>query len=198
MQTETTRVEAFSDGMFAIAITLLILEIKVPTSPPGSLSQALLHQWPSYLAFLLSFFYIGVMWMNHHRMFTHIRKSNDTLLIFNLLLLLGVTAVPFPTAVLAANLGTRDQRTAALFYNGVFVVIALFFNVLWRYAVSRQLLDKSLESSASMISRQYAVGPLMYALCMVMTLVDVRVSLGLNVALAIYFAFPPSLMRKTS
>ena len=184
--------------MFAIAITLLILEIKVPTSAPGGLAQALLHQWPSYVAFLLSFFYIGVMWMNHHRMFTHIRKSNDTLLVLNLLLLLGVTAVPFPTAVLAANLGTSDQRTAALFYNGVFVVIALFFNVLWRYAVSRRLLDKSLESSASMISRQYAVGPLMYVLCMVLALVDVRVSLGLNIALAIYFAFPPSLMRRRS
>src|SRR5262249_41843598 len=80
MQTETNRIEAFSDGMFAIAITLLILEIKVPTPEPGQLAGALLRQWPSYLAFLLSFFYIGVMWMNHHRMFTHIRRSNDTLL----------------------------------------------------------------------------------------------------------------------
>jgi uncharacterized membrane protein len=72
MQTETTRIEAFSDGMFAIAITLLILEIKVPGPEQGHLSAALLRQWPSYLAFFLSFVYIGVMWMNHHRMFTHI------------------------------------------------------------------------------------------------------------------------------
>src|ERR1700740_3636134 len=106
METETNRIEAFSDGMFAIAITLLILEIKVPSSGPGGLTKALLRQWPSYFAFLLSFVYIGVMWMNHHRMFNHIRRSNDTLLVLNLLLLLGVTAVPFPTAVLAANLGT--------------------------------------------------------------------------------------------
>lgn len=196
MQTETNRIEAFSDGMFAIAITLLILEIKVPAPGSGGLGKALLQQWPSYLAFLLSFFYIGVMWMNHHRMFTHIRRSNDTLLILNLLLLLGVTAVPFPTAVLAAHLGTPDQRTAALFYNGVYVVIALFFNVLWRYAVRRELLDKSLTSSAAMITRQYAVGPLMYALCMVLAFFNVRVSLGLNVALAVYFALPPQLVRK--
>jgi uncharacterized membrane protein len=196
MQTETNRVEAFSDGMFAIAITLLILEIKVPAANSGGLGKALLQQWPSYLAFLLSFFYIGVMWMNHHRMFTHIRHSNDTLLILNLLLLLGVTAVPFPTAVLAANLGTPDQRTAALFYNGVFVVIAVFFNVLWRYAVSRELLDKKLESSAASISRQYAVGPLMYILCMALAFVDVRASLALNVALAVYFALPPNLVKK--
>src|SRR5215470_20063356 len=100
MQTETNRVEAFSDGMFAIAITLLILELKVPTPAAGRLTAALLRQWPSYLAFLLSFAFIGIMWMNHHRMFTHIRRSNYTLLVLNLLLLLGITAVPFPTAVL--------------------------------------------------------------------------------------------------
>ena len=197
MQTETNRVEAFSDGMFAIAITLLILELKVPTPAPGGLTAALLRQWPSYLAFLLSFAFIGIMWMNHHRMFTHIRRSNDTLLVLNLLLLLGITAVPFPTAVLAANLGTPDQRPAALFYNGVFIVIAVFFNLIWRYAVSHQLLDHNLAASAAMISRQYAVGPLMYVLCFALAWIDVRVSLGMNVALAIFFALPPSLMRRS-
>jgi uncharacterized membrane protein len=196
MQTETSRVEAFSDGMFAIAITLLILEIKVPAAGQENLATALLRQWPSYLAFFLSFAFIGIMWMNHHRMFTHIRRSDDTLLVLNLLLLLGVTAVPFPTAVLAAHLGTAGQRTAALLYNGVFVVIAVFFNLLWRYAVSRQLLDKSLTASAATISRQYAFGPLIYLICFVLAWVDVRISLALNVALAIFFALPPSVMRK--
>jgi uncharacterized membrane protein len=196
MQTETTRIEAFSDGMFAIAITLLILEIKVPSPDQGQLAKALLRQWPSYLAFFLSFAFIGIMWMNHHRMFTHIRRSDDTLLVLNLLLLLGVTSVPFPTAVLAAHLGTAGQRTAALLYNGVFVVIAIFFNVLWRYAVSRHLLDKSLEASAAMISRQYAFGPFIYLVCFVLAWVDVRISLALNVALAMFFALPPSMMRR--
>jgi uncharacterized membrane protein len=198
MQTETSRVEAFSDGMFAIAITLLILEIKVPAADQGNLAAALLRQWPSYLAFFLSFAFIGIMWMNHHRMFTHIRRSDDTLLVLNLLLLLGITAVPFPTAVLAAHLGTPNQRTAALLYNGVYVVIAVFFNVLWRYAISRQLLDKSLAASAATISRQYAFGPLIYLICFVLAWVDVRISLALNVALAIFFALPPSVMRKSS
>jgi uncharacterized membrane protein len=198
MQTETGRIEAFSDGMFAIAITLLILEVKVPNPAAGHLATALVQQWPSYLAFVLSFFYIGVMWMNHHRMFTHIRRSDDTLLILNLLLLLGITAVPFPTAVLAANLGNPDQKTATVFYNAVYIVIAVFFNVLWRYAVRRELVDKQLARSAAMISRQYAVGPLMYLVCLVLAFVDVRLSLGVNVALAIYFALPPSLMRKAN
>lgn len=196
METETTRIEAFSDGMFAIAITLLILEIKVPPAGQGNLAAALLRQWPSYLAFFLSFAFIGIMWMNHHRMFTHIERSNDTLLVLNLLLLLGVTAIPFPTAVLAAHLGTPEQRTAALFYNGVFIVIAVFFNLLWRYAVSRRLLDESMQASAAMISRQYAFGPLLYVACFVVAWIDVRVSIALNVALAIFFALPPSLMRK--
>jgi uncharacterized membrane protein len=196
METETTRIEAFSDGMFAIAITLLILEIKIPPAGQGNLAAALLRQWPSYLAFFLSFAFIGIMWMNHHRMFRHIERSNDTLLVLNLLLLLGVTAIPFPTAVLAVHLGTSGQRTAALLYNGVFVVIAIFFNVLWRYAVSRRLLDKSMQASAAMISRQYAYGPLMYAACFVVAWIDVRVSIALNVALAIFFALPPSLMRR--
>lgn len=136
--------------------------------------------------------------MNRHRMFTHIRHSNDTLLVLNLLLLLGVTSVPFPTAVLAAHLGTPDQKTAAVFYNAVFLVIAVFFNVLWRYAVSLQLLDKNLLASAAMISRQYAVGPLMYVVCLVLAFVDVRVSLGVNVALAIFFALTPGMVRKGS
>jgi uncharacterized membrane protein len=195
MQTETSRIEAFSDGMFAIAITLLILEVKVPVPAAGHLWQALVKQWPSYLAFLLSFVYIGVMWMNHHRMFTHIRRSNDTLLVLNLLLLLGVTAVPFPTAVLAANLGTADQRTGAVFYNAVFIYIAIFFNVLWRYAVSHELLDKNMSASATSISRQYAVGPLMYVVCLGLAFVDVRVSVGVNIALAIFFALPPNMVR---
>jgi uncharacterized membrane protein len=198
MQTETTRVEAFSDGMFAIAITLLILEIKVPDRTQGPLAEGLLRQWPSYLAFFLSFAYIGVMWMNHHRMFTHIRRSNDTLLVLNVLLLLGVTAVPFPTAVLASRLGTPDQRTAAVFYNAVFIVIAVFFNVLWKYAVSRQLLDKNLAHSAEMISRQYAVGPFMYAMCLVLAWVDVRISIAVNIGLALFFALPPGIMKRAN
>ena len=198
METETTRVEAFSDGMFAIAITLLILEVKVPSPGQGHLADALLRQWPSYLAFFLSFAYIGIMWMNHHRMFNHIERSNDTLLLLNLLLLLGVTAVPFPTAVLAAHLGTPEQRTAALFYNGVFIVIAIFFNLTWRYAVSRRLVDESMLASAATISRQYAFGPLMYALCFIVAWFDVRASIALSVAMAIFFALPPRLMRKSS
>ena len=105
MEKETARIEAFSDGVFAIAITLLILEIKIPGAGSADLSRQLLRQWPSYVAFVISFAFIGIMWINHHRLFTHIKRANNVLLFLNLLLLLGVCAVPFPTAVLAQHFG---------------------------------------------------------------------------------------------
>src|SRR5215469_18784871 len=139
MASETSRIEAFSDGVFAIAITLLILEIKIPPATQAPLRTQLLQQWPSYFAYLLSFLFIGIMWINHHRLFTHIRRSNNGLLFLNLLLLLGVSAVPFPTAVLALHLSGPGARTAAVLYSGTYLVIAVFFNLLWRYAVSNDL-----------------------------------------------------------
>jgi uncharacterized membrane protein len=197
MQSETSRVEAFSDGVFAIAITLLILEIKVPHRNQGPLAAGLLNQWPSYLAYLLSFFFVGIMWINHHRMFTLIKKSDDVLMILNLLLLLGVSVVPFPTEVLAEHLGGPGQKIAALFYNSVWLVVAVIFNVLWRYVVKRHLLDRSISAEhAAGISRQYAFGPLFYAVCFALVWVDVRASLAANIILAIYFLLPPSLLRK--
>jgi uncharacterized membrane protein len=195
LNSETGRVEAFSDGVFAIAITLLILEIKIPKPSDGALGNQLLRQWPSYFAFLISFAFIGVMWINHHRLFTHIKRCNNTLMILNLLLLLGVTIVPFPTAVLASHIGFPDQRTAALLYNGVYVFIAIIFNLLWRYAVSRNhhLLGKEVDKeNVGRISKQYAFGPLLYLFCAALAWISVPASLGANVLLATFFALPPS------
>jgi TMEM175 potassium channel family protein len=199
--TETARVEAFSDGVFAIAITLLILEIKIPAPGSGILSAQLLKQWPSYVSFLISFAFIGIMWINHHRLFTHIQRSDNALLLLNLLLLLGVTAVPFPTAVLAVHLGQGDERAAALLYNGTYFFIAIFFNLLWRYAASdkRKLLAPDVDRHAvHRITRQYAFGPLFYLICLGLSWVSVPASLASNVALACFFALPPNveLMRR--
>src|SRR5438874_2539580 len=104
---ETQRIEAFSDGVYAIAITLLILEIKVPRAGAATpLAEGLLALWPSYVAYFLGFSTIGVMWLNHHRLFQMIHRVDDVLLFLNLLLLLVVSFTPFPTAVLAEHLGT--------------------------------------------------------------------------------------------
>jgi uncharacterized membrane protein len=196
MNAETSRVEAFSDGVFSIAITLLILDIKVPAAGSGELSLQLMRQWPAYLSFLISFAFIGIMWINHHRLFTHIAVSDDVLLILNLLLLLGVCAVPFPTAVLATNLGQADQRTAVILYNATYVFIAVCFNLLWRYAASRQgrLLAKNVDrASVERTSRQYAFGPLLYLVCLGLSWINVAASLALSFALACFFALPPHL-----
>jgi uncharacterized membrane protein len=199
MTTETARVEAFSDGVFAIAITLLILDIRVPGPSETQLGLLLKKQWPAYVSFIISFAFIGIMWINHHRLFTHIKRSDNLLLIFNLLLLLGVTFVPFPTAVLAAHLGHRDQRVAAMFFHATYFVIAIFFNVLWRYAASikRGLLAHDVDLAATeKITRQYAFGPLLYLICFAMTWVSVPASLALNVALAFFFALPPAVSAR--
>jgi len=194
MATETARVEAFSDGVFAIAITLLILEIKVPSPESGELAKHLLTEWPSYLSFVISFMFIGIMWMNHHRLFTHIKRCDDLLIVLNLLLLLGVTFVPFPASVLAVYLGRQGQRTATLLFNGTYLAIAIFYNILWRHATSgsRHLLASDVDMAAvHRITRQYAFGPLLYFICFASGWVSVPASLVLNFALACFFALPP-------
>lgn len=105
---ESGRVEAFSDGVFAIAITLLILEIKVPEGAGEHLWTALGAQWPSYAAYVVSFLVIGIMWANHHTVFGYVARVDRTLLFLNLLLLLVVAALPWPTALLAEYL--REGR----------------------------------------------------------------------------------------
>ena len=190
----TTRVEAFSDGVFAIAITLLILEIKVPhdVAPPTTLGQALAHQWPSYLAFLTSFFTILIMWVNHHRLFTHIGRCDDRLLFFNGLLLLGVAVLPFPTALVAEYLGHAGQTTAASVYNGTLIVIAICFNLLWRSASrnGRLLHEDHDHDAVRHITESYRYGPLSYVVALALGFVSVTASLLLNLTLALYFALP--------
>lgn len=156
-----------------------------------------MRQWPAYFSFLVSFAFIGVMWINHHRLFTHIARCDDMLLVLNLLLLLGVCVVPFPTAVLALHLGESDQRPALILYSATYVFIAIVFNVLWRYASSakRNLLAKDVDAaSVARISRQYAFGPVFYLVCLALSWLSAAASLGLNFALACFFALPPHLV----
>jgi uncharacterized membrane protein len=197
---ETGRIEAFSDGVFAIAMTLLVLDLKVPKEVGVNLSlaSALLEQWPSYLAFLISFATVGIMWMNHHRLFTLIHRTDHWLLVLNGLLLFGVTAVPFPTALLAAFLGSSERRTAALVYNGLFVVIAVLFNVLWRYASHKhRLLGSKVDRKAvEEVTRQYRYGPLLYGIAFALAFIHVGVSVTTNLALAVFFALPPRLTSR--
>jgi len=193
---ETSRIEAFSDGVFAIAITLLVLDLKVPHDASGAdrLVQLLVAQWPAYLAFLTSFATILIMWINHHRIFTLIGRSDDRLLFYNGLLLLGVTLVPFPTSLVAEYLQRDGARAAALVFNGTYIFIALTFNLLWRTAaVEDRLLHHDADRrTVRAIFDAYRLGPVWYVLAFALALVTVTGSLLLNLALAVYFAWPAS------
>ncbi|HEY7620448.1 MAG TPA: TMEM175 family protein [Solirubrobacteraceae bacterium] len=136
---ETGRVEAFSDGVFAIAITLLVLEITVEPSDFDHLRSALLHEWPSYLAYVTSFLTVGSVWIAHHNLFSRLRYVDAYLLRLNLLLLMAAAFLPFPTGVLAQAIdASRDaERTAIVFYGATALVIELLLRTAVRYAFSR-------------------------------------------------------------
>jgi len=196
---ETSRIEAFSDGVFAIAITLLILDVTSAFSDASKLElfDLLRQQWTVLLAFLLSFATIGIMWLNHHRLFTLIMRVDHTLLVLNLLLLLAATVVPFPTALLG-RYGVDVVKNgnnfwlATILYNGVFLFVAVVYNLLWRYAThKRRLLSRDVDMEVvRRIDRQYLLGPLFYAIAFVLALFNSWLSLAVNILLAIFFLLP--------
>ncbi len=197
---ETGRLEAFSDGVFAIAMTLLVLDLKVPKSgevDSGGLLAALFGQWPMLIAYLASFATILVMWVNHHRMLRHIRHANDTFLYLNGLLLLLVTFVPFPTALVAAHLRDSHARTAAAIYAGTYEALALVFNLMWSYAAKGHRLLGSQANAAQVhaITRQYRTGPALYLIAFGLAFLSPEASFGFCLLLAVYWAFTGSLTR---
>ncbi len=196
---ETGRIEAFSDGIFAIALTLLVLNIQVPRNllPGTHLIDALLAQWPAYVAYIASFATIGIMWINHHYLFNLIRRVDHWLLVFNTLLLFGITSLPFPTALVAEYAGHTDEITAAAVYSGTWVVIALFWNLVWRYAAHhRSLLNTTVTpDTIRTVNRAYIVSPILYFVAFLFAFVNVAVMLAIIIGLAIFYALPSRVFR---
>jgi uncharacterized membrane protein len=193
---ETGRIEAFSDGVFAIAITLLIIEIKVPpegTLAPGGLPAALAHLWPSYLGFALSFAVIGIMWANHHNIFKLIARSDPTFVALNTLLLMCVSFLPFPTGVLAEYVRVpSEQCAAALLYGGTLTVTAVVFNALWLYASRRGRLLGSHADPAKVrtITARFLPGAPVYLAATLLALWSVAASLAVHALLAGLYLLP--------
>lgn len=187
---ETGRIEAFSDGVFAIAITLLILTIPVP--PIGTaIRQYVLTQWPFFLAYVVSFLSILVMWANHHDLFTLIVRTDRRFLILNGILLMLITFLNYPTAVFAAALrANQSERFAAVFYVATLMLVTIVYDLVWIYASYKQrLLDKHCDPHViERISREYRFGPLYYLIAFALAFWQPFVALGVTFALAVYFS----------
>jgi uncharacterized membrane protein len=191
---ETERIEAFSDGVFAIAITLLVLTIKAPVPSElraGGLGRALLALWPHYLAFITSFAIILDMWVNHHRIFTLVRRSDHVFLYWNGMLLLLITFLPFPTALLAEYMLHPDTRVAGAVFTGCVLAIALMFKGLWRYAArgGRLLARNADPADIEQVTNQHRYGPIMYLGAFVLSFVSTGASAVLCLGLAVFLGF---------
>jgi uncharacterized membrane protein len=134
----SARIEAFSDGVLAIAITLLVLEISVPEGSLHNLGKAIVDQWPSYLAYVTSFLTIGAVWLAHHGLFQRIRQADAVVVRANLVLLMTVSFLPFPTRLLAESITDREaERAAVLFYGAVLLTVLTILTAMCRYVASR-------------------------------------------------------------
>ena len=187
----TDRLEMFSDGVLAIAITLLIIEVHVPETHGRSLWHALGHQWPSYAAYLVSFLTIGIMWVNHHIMFESIARTDRAFLYLNLALLAGIAALPFPTAVLAHYIRDGNNATAAaVLYGLTMVAIGLCFTAMIFYLrYHPRLLEADVEpAGVRNAARMSAFGPLAYGVSTLVALVSAYAALALFGIIAVFFA----------
>ena len=195
------RVEAFSDGVFAVAITLLIFNIQIDKGAPGELFNALLAAWPKYAAYVASFLTIGVMLMNHHSLFTRINRLDRPLLFLNLLLLMAIVFLPFSTAQLGANiLVPQDAPTAASFYAGNAVLIAIFFSAFWTYLLTHpSLLSPEVDREAAIRAwPRFSVGLVAYLICVPLGQFSPTGVIVVCSAMAIYYAFEriPDIARR--
>jgi uncharacterized membrane protein len=191
---QTGRLEAFSDGVFAIAITLLVLELKVPSFDRGRASAEALRvglaaEWPAYLAFVTSFFTILVMWVHHHIVFRQVYRADNLLLWVNGFLLLLVSAVPFPTAVVAEYLNTPAAGVASAFYAGVFVFIGVAFLLLLAAAFRDPLIARnSSVATRRRLWRSYWFGPPGYLLAVGAAFIGPLLAMGICTAMYILWA----------
>jgi uncharacterized membrane protein len=184
----TSRLEAFSDGVFAIAATLLVLEFTIRSH--GDLGNQLLHLWPAYLAYATSFLTIGIIWMNHHFCVETMARADRVLMFLNVLLLITVAFLPFPTRLVAHYLQHGGGEQAAVYvYDATFVLMALIYNVWWRYASTgrRLIADDVPDSVVRSITRAFDPGVPMYSLVFLVAIWSPLASVALTFAVAAFY-----------
>jgi uncharacterized membrane protein len=185
----TTRLEAFSDGVFAIAATLLVLEIGVHTANGSRLGNELTRIWPSYLAYVTSFITIGIIWINHHHNMRAIERPDRTFMFINLLLLLDVAFIPFPTKLVAEYLRHSGESAAVIAYAATLLLMAALYTIWWRYArTGRRLIAPTVsEGELRAIDRGFAPGLPLYALVFVLAFISPLAAVILTLALAAFY-----------
>src|SRR5262245_15045180 len=190
---EKTRLEAFSDGVFAVAITLLALDLAVDGPGGDALSQQLRDKWPSYVAYIVSFFIIGITWVNHHSLFRSMAQVDRVLLFLNLLLLSFIVAIPFGTATMAAYLtGDRaDAHLATALYAGILEGAALSFTAIFIWSVRRPERRHEPFPPEDVVPAvlRFGLGVLVYLVAMALAFVSPAASLALVAAAAVYYLF---------
>ena len=191
------RLITFSDAVFAIAVTLLVLDLREPAVSHGLL-HALLRQWPAYLSYALSFLIVGIIWVQNHLMFRYIRRVDHLFLLINVLFLMWVAVVPFPTGLLARYLENPGEReTATVIYAGIFLVGGLLVNLQWYYA-SRwgQLLEEGLtREKIRTMTLNYGLGPALYLVDLVLSFISPVAGVALICLINVFYAISPLLGR---
>jgi len=187
MNEGTGRMETFSDGVFAIAATLLVLEFSVGSG--RDLGSELLHVWPAYFAYVTSFATIGIIWMNHHHTVSLMGRVDRTMLFVNNLLLLIVAFLPFPTKLVADNLHHSGEQAATVAYASTFVAMAAMHQVWWQYARrNRRLIAESVPDSAlRAVDRAYAPGVVMYGAVLALAFFSPLAAVALTFAIAAFY-----------
>jgi uncharacterized membrane protein len=185
---KTGRLEAFSDGVFAVAITLLILEINVPEGE--HLWHQLKEEWPSFASFFISFWVIGIIWVNHHGLLDHLKRTDRPVLYLNLLVLMTVVFIPFSTALMAEHLKSgADEKVAALVYALAFLAMGIAFNLFWTYIVKhrRELGVEIPDEEVRHMSVGFMIGSPLYAVAVIVAFISPAVVLIIVGAVAAYY-----------
>ena len=192
---ETARLECFSDGVFSIAITLLVLDIHVPIAKDNeSLMQLLLANWGTYVAFLVGFFTLLVCWINHHYMFEHIRKINGTLILLNGFKLLIVSFTPFATAIISKYIGTVHQQTAISVYALNFFLMGFAMTGIWCYAYRNGLTSSDSPEFLRAVTRLYIFASVLSGAIFVLSFATFWLCLALFGAMFLIFVIPKNMV----
>jgi len=191
------RLEAFADGVFAIAATLLILNVDAQIPGDASdLGARILHIWPSYLAYAVSFVIIGIMWVNHHTVMAQIDRTDRRFLFANIGLLMCIAFVPFPTRLVAEHIRGDGARDAALVYGFTMVATAIMFNITWFYASrgGRLLRPNADPAVVSGLSRSYLPGPWIYLAAALLAFVSPAASVIAFLVIATLYVLESSIL----